>query len=112
MPDDLKGGPPCIGGSIVFVDLAGAEYQRDNASGAAAVKQSPHEKQEGRSINADLLALREVIKVRTGGQKRTPYRNSPLTMVLREHFEGAGSASALVPTASPASGQAKVTVSA
>ncbi len=58
-----------------------------------------------------MLALKEVIRARAGGQKRTPYRNSPLTMVLREHFEGAGgSSSAMVVTVSPAREQERATV--
>ena len=95
--------PACLGGKMVFVDLAGAEYQQDNASDSATMKsQSPQERQEGRQVNTDLLALKEGIRARANGQKRIPHRNSPLTRVLREHFEDTGSASAMNLTVSPA----------
>lgn len=70
---------PCIGGQLVFVDLAGADFLSGIAGGA--LKRSPQEKQQGRQINTDLLALKEVIRARSLGQPRIPYRSSPLTYV-------------------------------
>ncbi|KAJ1324716.1 kinesin family member 5 [Microdochium nivale] len=122
-----------LGARMVFVDLAGAEYHADNtkaggASSLAGVKQTPQERQEGRQINTDLLALKEVIRAWSNGLERVPFRASPLTMVLREHFSGlAGSAggndaggadspskrsssSAMVVTVSPAAGQYPATL--
>jgi len=78
---------PCIGGRLVFVDLAGAEFlSGDNGIGAlgTGLKQSPQNQRQGRQINTDLLALKEVIRARSLGQSRIPYRSSSLTMVLRE----------------------------
>ena len=75
----------CIGGKLVFLDLAGAEFLYGTAG--TELKQSPQEKQQGKQINTDLLALKEVIRARSLAQPRIPYRSSPLTMVLREHFE-------------------------
>jgi hypothetical protein len=96
---------PCSGGRLVFVDLAGAEFlfgangTKDNA---AELKQTPQEKQQGRQINTDLLALKEVIRARSLAQPRIPYRSSPLTMVLREHFEASEDAySSMILTVSP-----------
>ncbi|KAL4745973.1 hypothetical protein BDW72DRAFT_210842 [Aspergillus terricola var. indicus] len=91
-------GHDCLGGKLVFVDLAGSEYYHDRsmstaASPAARTKQTPQEQREGRQINTDLLALKEVIRVRALGQTRIPYRSSPLTMVLRGHFESSSSSS-------------------
>ncbi|KAL4993519.1 P-loop containing nucleoside triphosphate hydrolase protein [Aspergillus recurvatus] len=88
----------CLGGKLVFVDLAGSEYYHDKsmstpASPAARVTQTPQEQREGRQINTDLLALKEVIRARALGQARIPYRSSPLTMVLRGHFESGDSSS-------------------
>lgn len=91
---------PCIGGKLVFVDLAGAEFL--STSNLNAIKQTPLEKQQGKQINTDLLALKEVIRARSLGQSRIPYRSSPLTMVLREHFEAApDTQSVMILTISP-----------
>ena len=108
----------CLGGKTIFVDLAGAEYHTDSVSGSVASgapKQSPKERQEGRQINTDLLALKEVMRAWSRSQPRIPFRSSPLTMVLREHFAGAGrggsssgsgsSSSSMIVTVSPARGQ-------
>ncbi|KAL5046314.1 hypothetical protein BDW71DRAFT_69288 [Aspergillus fruticulosus] len=92
-------GYDCLGGKLVFVDLAGSEYYHDKSmsaqtgSLAARAKQTPQEQREGRQINTDLLALKEVIRARALGQARIPYRSSPLTMVLRGHFESSSSSS-------------------
>lgn len=49
----------CLGGKLVFVDLAGSEYCHDKAAPSGArVKQTPQEQQEARQINTDLLALK------------------------------------------------------
>ncbi|KAF3246408.1 hypothetical protein TWF192_006922 [Orbilia oligospora] len=103
---------PCLGGKFVFVDLAGSEYydQKSSAS-AAGSKQTAEEKQEGRQINSDLFALKEVIRARSSNQTRIPFRSSPLTMVLREHFLGSESGfSAMILTVSPAADQYAATM--
>ncbi|KAJ5100410.1 hypothetical protein N7456_006462 [Penicillium angulare] len=99
----------CIGGRIVFVDLAGAEF----LSGLVgpALKQSPQEKQEGRQINTDLLASKEVIRAKSLAKSRIPYRSSPLTMVLRQHFEASNDAqSSIILTVSPEAHQYAATM--
>ena len=104
--------PACLGGRLVFVDLAGAEYQQDSGSNVASgPKQTAQERQEGRQINTDLLALKEVIRACASGQTRIPFRSSPLTMVLREHFLGAkDESSAMIVTVSPANDQYAATL--
>ncbi|KAK6957277.1 hypothetical protein Daesc_000059 [Daldinia eschscholtzii] len=98
---------PRLGGRLVFVDLAGSEYQNDPRSSQALLpKQTPQERQEGRQINTDLLALKEVIRACASGQERIPFRSSPLTMVLREHFlAGKEGSSTMIVTASSAQSQ-------
>jgi hypothetical protein len=101
---------PCLGGKLVFVDLAGSEYYHDKSISASAprAKPTPQEQREGRQINTDLLALKEVIRARALKQSRIPYRSSPLTMVLRHHFEPNGtveSYTAMILTASPEASQ-------
>ncbi|KAL4911153.1 hypothetical protein BDW74DRAFT_172617 [Aspergillus multicolor] len=85
----------CLGGKLVFVDLAGSEFYHDKSMSTpiqcapkAKAKPSAQEQREGRQINVDLLGLKEVIRARALGHARIPYRSSPLTMVLRWHFEG------------------------
>lgn len=98
---------PCLGGMFVFVDLAGSEYL-DQASGKCAEKlrQTPQEQRQGRQINTDLFALKEVIRARNSGRARIPFRSSPLTMVLRSHFEACGNgSSSIILTVSPLSTQ-------
>jgi hypothetical protein len=91
---------PCLGGKLVFVDLAGSEYY--DAKNGLGCNQTPQEKQEGRQINTDLLALKEVIRARAQNLSRVPFRTSPLTLVLRQHFQASSdSDSALILTLSP-----------
>ncbi|TGJ76599.1 hypothetical protein E0Z10_g10858 [Xylaria hypoxylon] len=102
-----------LGGKMVFVDLAGAEYQAEKGAQNVKqrVKQTPQERQEARQINTDLLALKEVIRAWSADEARIPFRLSPLTMVLREHFVGvAGGTSAMIVTVSPAKSQYAATL--
>ncbi|KAJ5389984.1 uncharacterized protein N7496_001052 [Penicillium cataractarum] len=90
----------CLGGKLVFVDLAGSEYY--DAKNGSRPNQTPQEKQEGRQINTDLLALKEVIRARAQNLARVPFRSSPLTMVLRQHFQASSDTdSAMILTISP-----------
>lgn len=78
---------PCLGGKFVFVDLAGSEYfDQQTITSAGRPKQTLQEQRQGRQINMDLFALKEVIRARALSQARIPFRSSPLTMVLRSHF--------------------------
>ncbi|KAJ5323972.1 hypothetical protein N7476_002572 [Penicillium atrosanguineum] len=99
----------CTGGKLVFVDLAGAEFLSGTAG--TGLRQTPQEKQQGRQINTDLLALKEVIRARSLARTRIPYRSSPLTMVLREHFEASNDAqSSMILTVSPGADQYAATM--
>ncbi|KAK2745405.1 hypothetical protein FQN57_003748 [Myotisia sp. PD_48] len=105
----------CLGGKLVFVDLAGSEYYHDKTiSQISRPEQTPQEQQEGRQINTDLLALKEVIRAQAEKKKRIPFRSSPLTMVLREHFIGLDGLnkthSAMILTVSPSSEQYAATL--
>lgn len=98
---------PSLGAKMVFVDLAGAEYSDTKA----ITKQTPQERQEGREINTDLLALKEVMRAWSKGSNRIPFRSSTLTMVLREHFINAERGnSAIIVTVSPAEEQYAATL--
>lgn len=100
-----------LGGKFVFVDLAGSEYF-DQGTGFSTLgsKPTPQERQEGRQINADLFALKEVIRARALKHARIPFRSAPLTMALREHFLGSEDTySAMMLTVSPSSDQFSAT---
>lgn len=102
---------PCLGAKMVFVDLAGAEYHQEKGSAMPAFKQTPQERQEGRQINTDLLALKEVIRAWSKNQPRIPFRSSALTMVLRDHFvKSEKGSSAMIVTVSPAKEQYAATL--
>lgn len=102
---------PCLGAKMVFVDLAGAEYYEGNGTRLQTTKQTSQERQEGRQINTDLLALKEVMRAWSQGQKRIPFRSSALTMVLREHFMSTGKGNvSIIVTISPATEQYAATL--
>ncbi|KAM3507958.1 hypothetical protein MY10362_001461 [Beauveria mimosiformis] len=105
-----------LGGKMVFVDLAGAEYNQDSSimSTATAKAQTPTEKHEARQINTDLLALKEVMRAwATRSPRRlVPYRASPLTMVLREAFTDEAAMAGMVVTVSPANTHHAATLNA
>lgn len=102
---------PCLGAKMVFVDLAGAEYHQEKGAKLPLLKQTPQERQEGRQINTDLLALKEVMRAWSSNQSRIPFRSSTLTMVLREHFSSLERGrSAMIVTVSPAKEQYAATL--
>lgn len=83
--------------AALFVDLAGSErIARTGAEGDAAA--------EARSINGSLSALGRVVKAlsgRSGGSggrvgAHVPYRDSTLTMLLRDSFGGKSFASVVI----------------
>ena len=90
---------PRLGARLVFVDLAGAEFNDDRA-GSDRTFQTAEERRATRQINTDLMALKEVMRAHASRQKRIPFRGSPLTMVLREHFAGDDHASMIATVSS------------
>ena len=74
---------PYIGGTMVFVDLAGNEYGRD-----AGLNENLQEQRERNEINQSLLALKECIRSLHSNKNHVGYRNSKLTMYLRKYLKG------------------------
>ncbi|KAB5547254.1 kinesin-like protein [Coniochaeta sp. 2T2.1] len=103
---------PCLGAKMVFVDLAGAEYHQEKGGlQLQTPRQTPQERQEGRQINSDLLALKEVMRAWSQQQARIPFRSSALTMVLREHFlSSERGSSTMIVTVSPVDEQYAATI--
>ena len=102
---ELLAGAGAVGGTLIFVDLAGNEYgaETNHAKGEAA--------REAREINQSLLALKECIRARAQGAAHVPYRNSQLTRLLRRHLEADGSTVAMIANLSPAARHASKTLS-
>ncbi|TGO57681.1 hypothetical protein BCON_0063g00380 [Botryotinia convoluta] len=102
---------PRIGGKMIFVDLAGAEYQQIQGMEVSTVEQTSRERQEDRQINTNLLALKEVMRAWSAGRTRIRFRSSPLTMVLQEHFTGCSKgASAMIVNLASTSDQYSATL--
>ncbi|OCK73954.1 kinesin family protein [Lepidopterella palustris CBS 459.81] len=103
---------PCLGGKFVFVDLAGSDhFDQGNGTSVVGPKQTSQERLQGRQINTDLFALKEVVRARALNQARIPFRSSPLTMVLRSHFLATNKGqSAMILTVSPSEAQFTATM--
>lgn len=92
----------CGGGSLVFVDLAGAEYTGEGLA------RSSRELKEAKEINSSLLALKECIRraalAGDDDAAHIPFRNSKLTMLLKPHLLARGHAAhtVMIATVSPA----------
>ena len=69
-------------GKVTFIDLAG------NERGADTYDQDKQTRQDGAEINKSLLALKECIRALDLDQKHTPFRQSKLTIVLKDSFVG------------------------
>lgn len=74
-------------GKLNFIDLAGSERR------AGTLAEDNRIRLEGAEINKSLLALKECIRALDQGQqnsnnKHTPFRQSKLTMVLKDSFIG------------------------
>uniref|UniRef100_UPI00398F5342 kinesin-like protein KIF24 n=1 Tax=Pristiophorus japonicus TaxID=55135 RepID=UPI00398F5342 len=78
----LKDPAHTIVGRISFIDLAGSERAVD------ARDSDKQTKLEGAEINQSLLALKECIRALDQEHTHTPFRQSKLTLVLKDSFIG------------------------
>merc|ERR1712093_365650 len=76
----LHGGETYIG-KIHLIDLAGSENVGKSGVSGAGLK-------EAQNINKSLSALGDVIASLVGKNPHTPYRNSKLTMMLKDSLGG------------------------
>eukprot|EP00485_Elphidium_margaritaceum_P004222 CAMPEP_0202694070 /NCGR_PEP_ID=MMETSP1385-20130828/8025_1 /ASSEMBLY_ACC=CAM_ASM_000861 /TAXON_ID=933848 /ORGANISM="Elphidium margaritaceum" /LENGTH=470 /DNA_ID=CAMNT_0049349849 /DNA_START=14 /DNA_END=1426 /DNA_ORIENTATION=+ len=81
---------PYIGGTMIFVDLAGNEYGRDVTS------KDVQEERERNAINQSLLALKECIRGLHANKTHIGYRNSTLTKYLRPYLDGTDSKAIMI----------------
>jgi len=107
-----------LGGTIAFCDLAGAEIGNSATkidgewiSTGHSEKQTQQQRLEAKAINTSLMALAEVLKnLRKEGKKRVGYRNSPLTMYLRQFLKGSNCKSVMMAAVSPSNSFKRHTV--
>ncbi|XP_041057415.1 kinesin-like protein KIF24 isoform X2 [Carcharodon carcharias] len=78
----LKNPTDTIVGRISFIDLAGSERAAD------ARDSDKQTRIEGAEINQSLLALKECIRALDQEHPHTPFRQSKLTLVLKDSFVG------------------------
>ncbi len=77
-------------GRLTLLDCAGSEWAADNASHNA------QRRREGAEINASLHALKQCVRAHADklrnprGKGHVPYRDAPLTRLLRDSFEADG----------------------
>ena len=69
-------------GTLTFIDLAGSEKAQDRGETSQKIRI------EGADINKSLLALKECIRAMDLRNGHIPFRQSKLTMVLRDGFIG------------------------
>ncbi|KAG9411995.1 hypothetical protein AC1031_017634 [Aphanomyces cochlioides] len=107
--DDAKqAGLSCLGGTLVFVDLAGSEHAGKESDG---IQKTEEEQQECREINKSLSALKACFRAQAVGQTSTScYRNSKLTLVLRDHLRSHASHTAMIAAISPSNFHATKTI--
>lgn len=89
----------CLGGTLVFIDLAGSEHAGDATDN---ITKTPEEQQECREINKSLNALKECFRsISNGLSSRSYYRASKLTLLLRDKFHSCDTKTMMIATISP-----------
>ncbi|OQR93100.1 hypothetical protein THRCLA_08552 [Thraustotheca clavata] len=92
-------GVECLGGTLVFVDLAGSEHAGSANDG---IVKTEVEQQECREINKSLSALKACFRAHAKNLSSTScYRGSKLTLLLRDHFRTPQATTMMVATISP-----------
>lgn len=90
---------PCVGGALVFVDLAGSEHAGSAKDG---IVKTDAEQRECREINKSLSALQGCFRnISEGRRSSSCYRQSKLTMLLRDHLESKDATTSMIATISP-----------
>jgi len=87
-----------VGGELVFVDLAGSEYG-EKAQGVR--ERTAEEVEEAKFINQSLSNLNAVIQAKRKKKSRIPFRDSRLTMVLKEFLTSEDVFTIMIANASP-----------
>lgn len=93
-----------IFGRLSFIDLAGSERGADRA------ETDQQTRREGSEINKSLLALKECIRALDMDASHLPFRQSKLTLVLKDSIVGSNVRTAMIATVSPATGSSEHTL--
>ena len=88
--DGSSHGKKISGGKLLLVDLAGSERAQDTESN------NKQRRKEGAEINQSLLALKECVRAMDSKSSHLPFRQSKLTMALRESFTAGKDKSRLI----------------
>lgn len=91
-------------GKLSLVDLAGSERGNDNKD------HNRQRRTESSEINTSLLALKECIRAIDCESKHVPYRQSKLTLILKDCFVSKEARTAMIATVSPGSNSTDHTV--
>ena len=91
-------------GKLSLVDLAGSERGNDTK------EHNRQRRTESSEINTSLLALKECIRAIDGESKHVPYRQSKLTLILKDCFVSKAARTAMIATLSPGSNSTDHTV--
>ena len=102
----MKRSDCCVGGKVVFVDLAGNEWGSDSKNVRNDNTVQMKERQE---INKSLLALKECVRAMNLKKDHVPFRDSKLTMVLRPHLKANNSTAIMIANISPSDQHIKKT---
>ena len=86
-----------VRGKLSLVDLAGSERGSDTKS------HNRQRRTESADINTSLLALKECIRAIDIDSKHVPYRQSKLTLILKDCFMSKSARTAMIATLSPGS---------
>eukprot|EP00985_Skeletonema_marinoi_P016503 scaffold8898_cov144-Skeletonema_marinoi.AAC.1 len=82
---------------LSLVDLAGSERGSDTKS------HNRQRRTESSDINTSLLALKECIRAIDGDSRHVPYRQSKLTLILKDSFTSNYARTAMIATLAPGS---------
>lgn len=91
-------------GKMSLVDLAGSER------GSETKEHNRQRHAESSEINTSLLALKECIRAIDSDSKHVPYRQSKLTLILKDCFVSKAARTAMIATLSPGSNSTDHTV--
>ncbi|RHY15018.1 hypothetical protein DYB32_010798 [Aphanomyces invadans] len=102
-------GLSAVGGHLVFVDLAGSEHAGRITDG---IQKTDDEQHECREINKSLSALRACFRAQAlGHQSLSCYRESKLTLALRDHLRShGGSRTVMIASVSPSAAHVANTI--
>ena len=73
-----------LGGSVIFIDLAGNEFGSDIKNKSEMKQQND----ERNAINLGLMSLKGVFVAKNKGKSHIPYRNAEITKALKVHLKG------------------------